>query len=636
MVQKTIDGIAVTIDGDEARLLRALKKSERETEKSSKKIDRSAKSISKSFDNTGKNVLRSAKLVAAGAALLLIPLSLHFKNAARDAEEMESKFEAVFKSSSDDVRRWSEELAQDVNRSQFALRDFASTFQDTFVPLGFARGEAAKLSQQLVELAVDVSSFSNKLESDVIRDFQSALVGNSETVRKYGIVITEASLTQEILNSGLANSKKEITELNKVQARLNIIMKGTTDAQGDAARTAGSQANKEKELSAAFEELSITMGQLLAPATATLTQNLIDLSIAFDDIFGSLATSDFQANLADVNDEMSSLEKTIISLQKRRLEQISIGGGIFFDADNAQVQIDKFIDELEKLRDKRKSLLAENLANVEADQRKKASEKIQQIEVDNQDAAIKRSQERLKVSQAEETERAKFTKSIRRTLGIVDVEREEERAEFIKKIRRDLSVFEIEQQEKSATEAQRIMEENMRIAAESAMDFANVFAQSFDDLIFQGAKLSDVLQGLLKDLARMVLFKSILGPISDRLGGAVSGLFGFADGGAVGFAGGGLVSGRGTSRSDSIPARLSNGEFVVNAAATRNNIPTLNAINSGGTASGGVQNISIIQNLTFEAPVKDTIAATVQAVGPMLQRLTETTVVNALSGIRTS
>lgn len=46
-------------------------------------------------------------------------------------------------------------------------------------------------------------------------------------------------------------------------------------------------------------------------------------------------------------------------------------------------------------------------------------------------------------------------------------------------------------------------------------------------------------------------------------------------------AGGGLVRGPGTSTSDSIPANLSDGEYVVKAAAVRNNLPLLEAINSG-------------------------------------------------------
>lgn len=58
-----------------------------------------------------------------------------------------------------------------------------------------------------------------------------------------------------------------------------------------------------------------------------------------------------------------------------------------------------------------------------------------------------------------------------------------------------------------------------------------------------------------------------------------------------GRAGGGQISGPGTGVSDSILLRGSNGEFVVNADATRKNLPLLEIINSGkipGFAGGGL------------------------------------------------
>ncbi len=55
----------------------------------------------------------------------------------------------------------------------------------------------------------------------------------------------------------------------------------------------------------------------------------------------------------------------------------------------------------------------------------------------------------------------------------------------------------------------------------------------------------------------------------------------------VGFANGGYVTGPGTGRSDSIPAMLSNGEFVVNAEATRRNRSLLEAINSNDRLPSG-------------------------------------------------
>lgn len=71
-------------------------------------------------------------------------------------------------------------------------------------------------------------------------------------------------------------------------------------------------------------------------------------------------------------------------------------------------------------------------------------------------------------------------------------------------------------------------------------------------------------------------------------------------GGVLGFADGGHVSGPGTSRSDSIPAMLSDGEFVVNARATRKHRAALEAINAGKApmlASGGIVSRNAFSNV---------------------------------------
>lgn len=87
------------------------------------------------------------------------------------------------------------------------------------------------------------------------------------------------------------------------------------------------------------------------------------------------------------------------------------------------------------------------------------------------------------------------------------------------------------------------------------------------------------------------LLNNILGGIGQIGGGLFKGigsLFGLGGTGTVGatsgatlgFAGGGDVTGPGTGTSDSIVARLSNGEFVVNAKAAAKHRPVLEAINS--------------------------------------------------------
>jgi hypothetical protein len=74
----------------------------------------------------------------------------------------------------------------------------------------------------------------------------------------------------------------------------------------------------------------------------------------------------------------------------------------------------------------------------------------------------------------------------------------------------------------------------------------------------------------------------------------------FYEGGKTQMYPNGMLSGPGGPRTDSILARVSTGEFVVNAAATRRNLDLLQAINSNKTISGETattnNNISINVN----------------------------------------
>jgi hypothetical protein len=92
--------------------------------------------------------------------------------------------------------------------------------------------------------------------------------------------------------------------------------------------------------------------------------------------------------------------------------------------------------------------------------------------------------------------------------------------------------------------------------------------------------------------------KSVIGSIASALGLKTGGPVGFATGGHVRhFAPGGHVWGAGTATSDSIPAMLSNGEYVINArTVNRLGLPMLNALNFGGGStwanSGPVTSVS--------------------------------------------
>lgn len=116
-------------------------------------------------------------------------------------------------------------------------------------------------------------------------------------------------------------------------------------------------------------------------------------------------------------------------------------------------------------------------------------------------------------------------------------------------------------------------------------------ADDFGDIIAGTKSVEDAFrsmaQSIISELAKIAIKKAVLGPLADLMGGGGGPLN--LLGAVMGKASGGYVSGPGSNTSDSIPARLSNGEFVVNAAATRRHRQLLEAINSGrGMAAGGI------------------------------------------------
>ncbi|KTT72616.1 phage tail length tape measure family protein [Sphingomonas endophytica] len=172
----------------------------------------------------------------------------------------------------------------------------------------------------------------------------------------------------------------------------------------------------------------------------------------------------------------------------------------------------------------------------------------------------------------------------------------------------------------------------------------------------------EVVGSIIADLARLAIQKAIVAAIGGATpgmadGGAIGELPGFADGGTPG----GRIVGPGTGRSDSILAilrngkgaiRVSNGEFIVNERATRENLPLLHAINdnrlprfaNGGSianlraptlplsARGGLQPG---RNMTLRVALSDDLHATIdkRAVGVAVEvvRATAPEIIDAAS-----
>ena len=309
----TVDTLLVRIQADMTDLRKKLNQSK-------KAVDNSVGSQKRSFASLGTAVKGVIGVVIAGA---VARFGSNMVKMASAVEEMEAKSSVVFGEFVGAVRRELEEFGNNVGRATSQLEGMASSVQDTFVPLGFARGEAAKLSVQLTKLAVDTASFNNAKDIPRMMAFQSALVGNHEAVRRFGIVITETELKAELQRMGIKKNINLVTAQEKVQARLNLIIAGTVDAQGDAIRTAGSFANRTKGLEGALIELNEVAIKPLLPALASLVADLTRVVNFFKEIVADTPDEAFE----NLTHRIEKQRQSIQNLNKNIQRFIDMGKG---------------------------------------------------------------------------------------------------------------------------------------------------------------------------------------------------------------------------------------------------------------------------------------------------------------------
>lgn len=151
----------------------------------------------------------------------------------------------------------------------------------------------------------------------------------------------------------------------------------------------------------------------------------------------------------------------------------------------------------------------------------------------------------------------------------------------------------------------------------------NELLNVFDRLGQKGTSFGDIMSDVFRNFSRQALMAAITGEGAFGkmfgLSGANGGVGGLMGGVSkvLGFDSGGYVAGPGTGTSDSIPARLSNGEFVVRASQTAKHLPLLHAINDNRVplhfADGGVAGrVSAAPMLANGPVIAPSIAVTVQ------------------------
>ncbi|WPM82076.1 tail tape measure protein [Brucella pseudintermedia] len=375
--------------------------------------------------------------------------------------------------------------------------------------------------------------------------------------------------------------------------------------------------DKAAEIDKKFNQISTTVGATLKGAIVSATESLIEFIDKFRDLERQ-QRSTLQNRQTAIMGEKNSLVAEINAAKAERDALAKSGGGSPGILSGQIQELEQRFDQLNAEEDKIIAILSQR-TEAEAQANKALKPTFQPFippKEPNKGGSKKSADDRARDAAAKAAERER--KAVQDLIADLQFEAslvgksalEKEKLTALRHAGAAATAAEKAQIEQLVEANYKATEafDKQQAAIQEVNDAGREFAGTLVSGLLSGAKASDVLSDALGRLADRFLNSGL-----DALfggGGGIGGIFSSIFGGGssdpwsgLRLAGGGHVRGSGGPRSDSIPAMLSNGEYVINAAATKKFGPLLDAINSGkglALAGGGAVGMPAIK--TISAP----------------------------------
>lgn len=269
--------LLVTITADMTGLENGLNNAKKESESAGKTIENTWDKTAKKLNNVGNTLTKFVTLpIAAGFTAAI--------NAASDMQETMSKVDVVFGDNAKSVKQWSTTSIKNMGLAQETALSAAATYGNMADGMGIAEDAGLDMSIALVQLSADLASFNNTSQETARIALNSIFTGETETLKQYGIVMTQANLEQFALTQGIKKTVSQMSQAELVQLRYNYVIAQTTNAQGDFARTSGSVANQTRMAKEQVKEIAAQLGENLVPIASKVLSGINDLLKGFSNL----------------------------------------------------------------------------------------------------------------------------------------------------------------------------------------------------------------------------------------------------------------------------------------------------------------------------------------------------------------
>lgn len=242
-----------------------------------KGVSRGVAEADSGLSKLGSSAGRAGKALAIGlgvgiaaAGVAAVKIGVDVVKAAADMGETISKAGQLFGPAAKQVERFADSAATSLGISKQSAMDGAATFATFGRSAGKSGQDLAGFSTQLLTAAGDLASFNNASPEETIAAIGAGLRGEAEPLRRFGILLDDATLRNEALKQGLISSTSQaLTPQQKVLAAQAVVLSQVGAASGDFERTSGSLANQQKIAAATVENLKVKLGQGLLPVVTS-------------------------------------------------------------------------------------------------------------------------------------------------------------------------------------------------------------------------------------------------------------------------------------------------------------------------------------------------------------------------------
>ena len=199
---------------------------------------------------------------------------------ASDYEENLNKIDVAFGENASSVNKWAETAGTQFGLSKVQATDAASAFGALGKGIGLTESEAADMSTTLAGLSADLGSYFNVGVDESSKALEGIFTGESEALKKFGVVMTDTNLQKFAEDQGLV--WKEMDQTEKTMLRYQYVLNQTKDAQGDFSRTSDGTANSLKIFQASIQDLGTAIGTNLLPIITPIIQKITELVNKFN------------------------------------------------------------------------------------------------------------------------------------------------------------------------------------------------------------------------------------------------------------------------------------------------------------------------------------------------------------------